>query len=129
MGLGKTIQVAITLQYFYQVVGLRGPFLVVGPLSIIENWKRELEKWTDLNCVIFHGTAQARNLIKKREFYFDGDPKDKNGDIVHKFNVIITTEEMVKTDSTLKGVHWQYLAIDEGHRMKVKRSFLMCFLM
>ena len=119
MGLGKTIQVAITLQYIYRAIGIRGPFLVVGPLSTVENWKRELEKWTDLNCIIFRGNEKARKLIKDTEFYFDKQT-NSDGDKIYKFNVVITTEEMIKTESALKGIQWQYLVVDEGHRMKVK---------
>jgi SNF2 family DNA or RNA helicase len=71
MGLGKTIQSAIMLQYLYREQGINGPFLIVAPMSTIEQWKRELELWTDLNVVILHGSADGRDLIFDKEFYFE----------------------------------------------------------
>ena len=55
MGLGKTIQSITFLQEMYNY-GIRGPFLVVAPLSTIANWQREFETWTDINAITYHGT-------------------------------------------------------------------------
>ena len=38
-----------------QDAGIRGPFLVIAPLSTISNWQREFETWSDINVVIYHG--------------------------------------------------------------------------
>ena len=73
MGLGKTIQSAMMLQYMYKICKIRGPFLIIAPLSTMENWKRELELWTDLNCFIYHGTQESRDITKKKEFYIPGN--------------------------------------------------------
>ena len=71
MGLGKTIQAAMMLQYLYRKQQINGPFIVIAPMSTIEQWKRELEMWTELNTIIFHGSALARNLIFDKEWFFD----------------------------------------------------------
>lgn len=55
MGLGKTIQ-SLTFVYSVLKYGIRGPFLVIAPLSTIPNWQREFESWTDLNVVVYHGS-------------------------------------------------------------------------
>ena len=55
MGLGKTIQSITFLQEIFSY-GIRGPFLVVAPLSTIANWQREFETWTDINAITYHGT-------------------------------------------------------------------------
>ena len=55
MGLGKTIQ-ALTFVHAVFECGIRGPFLVIAPLSTIPNWQREFEAWTDLNVIVYHGT-------------------------------------------------------------------------
>lgn len=44
MGLGKTIQSLTFLDGIFQY-GIRGPFLVIAPLSTIPNWQREFELW------------------------------------------------------------------------------------
>lgn len=46
MGLGKTVQTITFLNYLFQTVNIRGPFLVLAPLSVIPHWKREFEGWT-----------------------------------------------------------------------------------
>lgn len=55
MGLGKTVQSVVFLEHVARH-NIRGPFLVVVPLSTLANWKRELETWTDLNGIVYHGT-------------------------------------------------------------------------
>ena len=54
MGLGKTIQ-SITYLNEIKLHGIRGPFLVIAPLSTVCNWQREFENWTDMNAIIYHG--------------------------------------------------------------------------
>ncbi len=91
-------------------------------MSTVENWKRELEAWTDLNTLIFHGSAMARDLIYQYEWYFE-NPKKKQRTKMYKFQAIITTYEVVMIESArLKSVPWQYLIVDEGHRLKVRES-------
>ncbi len=34
--------------------GLRGPFLVIAPLSTLEHWKRTGDNWTNLNCILYY---------------------------------------------------------------------------
>lgn len=55
MGLGKTIQSLTFIHAVYEY-GVRGPFLVIAPLSTIPNWQREFEGWTDLNVIVYHGS-------------------------------------------------------------------------
>jgi len=45
MGLGKTIQSISFLAHLTEQ-GVAGPFLVVGPLSTLQNWANEFKKWT-----------------------------------------------------------------------------------
>ena len=54
MGLGKTIQAVAFLNHLYTFENLRGPFLIIAPLSTIEHWKRTFEDWTNLNSVLYY---------------------------------------------------------------------------
>ena len=47
---------------------MRGPFLIVAPLTTVSHWQREFEAWTDFNAVIYHGTPEARDVIEQHEF-------------------------------------------------------------
>ena len=46
MGLGKTVQTVAVLEHLRTMEHIRGPFLIVVPLSTMEHWKREFEDWT-----------------------------------------------------------------------------------
>jgi len=65
MGLGKTVQAVSILEHIRRTTSSRGPFLVIAPLSTLPQWKREFETWTDMNVVVFHGSAADREIIKK----------------------------------------------------------------
>lgn len=45
MGLGKTVQCVSFLAVLAETLGVRGPFLVVVPLSTVPNWIKEFRKW------------------------------------------------------------------------------------
>ncbi len=54
MGLGKTVQ---SIAFLLEVMrfGVRGPYLIIVPLSTLGNWQREFENWTDMNVIVYHG--------------------------------------------------------------------------
>lgn len=54
MGLGKTVQIVTYLEHLFRVEKIRGPFLVVVPLSTIEHWRREFEGWTEMVACVYH---------------------------------------------------------------------------
>ena len=61
MGLGKTVQCASFLGALSQTYGVRGPFLIVVPLSTVANWIREFGRWTPfLNAVVYLGDMRSR---------------------------------------------------------------------
>lgn len=72
MGLGKTIQ---TITFLIEVKrnNVRGPFLVIAPLSTIMNWQREFETWSDMNAIVYHGTFASRRMIQEYEMFYKND--------------------------------------------------------
>lgn len=48
MGLGKTVQCVSLVGLLAQHMLLRGPFLVVVPLSTVPNWIKEFRKWVPM---------------------------------------------------------------------------------
>jgi len=114
MGLGKTIQALALLAHLVEEKGINGPFLITVPLSTLSNWANEAAKWTPgLTRVIYKGTNAARKQIFKEEV------------ASLQFNVLITTHEFVLKDkSSLRKVAWEYIIVDEGHRVKNAQSKL-----
>lgn len=45
---GKTAQSIASLESIRAVAGIRGPFLIVAPLTTLGHWQREVETWTDM---------------------------------------------------------------------------------
>ena len=126
MGLGKTVQTVSVIHHIYSKHSERGPFLIIAPLSTIPHWKREFENWTDMNSIVYHGNFQSREIIRQYEWKYDS--LNKNSPVV-KFNVLITTYEMIMQDmNVLNKIKWKYVATDEAHRLKNKNCKLISVL-
>ncbi|VDO25963.1 unnamed protein product [Onchocerca flexuosa] len=125
MGLGKTVQTICFLQKVYEY-GIHGPFLIVVPLSTIHNWQREFETWTDMNTIVYHGSASSRQIIQQTEFYYRPEELKGGKRNVVKFDALITTFEMVVSDcDVLKQINYQVCIIDEAHRLKNRNCKLL----
>ncbi|KAK6951161.1 hypothetical protein Daesc_007692 [Daldinia eschscholtzii] len=114
MGLGKTLQTISFLGYLRHIMDTKGPHLVIVPKSTLDNWKREFAKWTpEVNVLVLQGAKEERhNLINERL-------------IDEKFDVCITSYEMILREKThLKKFAWEYIIIDEAHRIKNEESSL-----
>ena len=124
MGLGKTIQSLAWVHSIWEY-GIRGPFLVIAPLSTIPNWQREFEVWTDMNVIVYHGSQTSRNMIQEYEMQYKDADGEKIEDI-YKFHVLITTYECIITDiMDLKDIRWRACVIDEAHRLKNQKCKLL----
>uniref|UniRef100_A0A8C5HFC4 Chromodomain-helicase-DNA-binding protein 6-like n=1 Tax=Gouania willdenowi TaxID=441366 RepID=A0A8C5HFC4_GOUWI len=124
MGLGKTIQ-SITFLYEIFSMGIRGPFLIIAPLSTITNWEREFRTWTNMNVIVYHGSQISRQMILQYEM-FHRNPQNNSSPGVLKFHGLITTFEMIMADCPeLKKLHWRCVVIDEAHRLKNRNCKLL----
>ena len=127
MGLGKTIQAISLLDHLIKICKIRGPFLVIAPLSTLDHWKKVAEEWTYMNVVVYHDRVGAEGRAQMRQhdwFYTDVTNK---GTITQKsklikFNLMITSYEVFNADlsDVLKDVPFQYVIVDEAHRLKNK---------
>jgi SWI/SNF-related matrix-associated actin-dependent regulator of chromatin subfamily A member 5 len=114
MGLGKTLQTISFLGYLRHIMGITGPHLVLVPKSTLDNWAREFAKWTpEVDVLVLQGAKDDRaQLIQDRL-------------VDEKFDVCITSYEMVlREKSHLKKFAWEYIIIDEAHRIKNEESSL-----
>eukprot|EP00820_Chromera_velia_P016385 Cvel_25986.t1-p1 / transcript=Cvel_25986.t1 / gene=Cvel_25986 / organism=Chromera_velia_CCMP2878 / gene_product=Chromodomain-helicase-DNA-binding protein 9, putative / transcript_product=Chromodomain-helicase-DNA-binding protein 9, putative / location=Cvel_scaffold3020:243-17204(-) / protein_length=1212 / sequence_SO=supercontig / SO=protein_coding / is_pseudo=false len=147
MGLGKTIQAVAFLWHLVHRERMRGPFLVVAPLSTLGHWRRTAEEWTDMNCVLYHdgGGRLGREALRDLEWYYEtiepttfvrvqtpqtaaGKPASSGirpTDVrlmrteYVKFHLLLTSYELLRDDiEELAAIPWQFVVIDEAHRLK-----------
>src|SRR5699024_2425974 len=107
MGLGKTIQALAMINHLYQ--NDQKYSIVVCPLSILANWKREAEQHSTLKTFVFHGNNRDMEFAKWRE---------EKGILLttYEHTLRMDMEELQKVD---------ILIVDEAHYVKnseAKRS-------
>uniref|UniRef100_A0A7S3AJF1 Helicase C-terminal domain-containing protein n=1 Tax=Haptolina ericina TaxID=156174 RepID=A0A7S3AJF1_9EUKA len=78
-----------------------------------------------MNAIVYHGSNESRELIRTYEFLFADAATNPNTRGMYKFQVLITSYEVVKQDlDKLRKIPWRYLVVDEAHRLKNKDSAL-----
>ena len=114
MGLGKTLQTISFLGWLRYYRGIDGPFLIIVPKSTLDNWRREFNKWTpDVNVLVLQGSKEERqDLVREKLMACD-------------FDACITSyETVIREKSKLGKFRWEYIIIDEAHRIKNEQSSL-----
>jgi len=119
MGLGKTIQMIALWLHERQSGNPVGPTLLVVPMSLVGNWRREIERFaSSLNVMIHHGVDRRTG----QEFV----------DEVAKHDVVISTYALTHRDfDHLSAVQWHRVALDEAQNIKnpaAKQSAAVRFL-
>lgn len=128
MGLGKTAQSTSVLEYLRAVGHVDGPFLVIAPVSTLGHWQREIRTWTDMEVVVYAGSADDRAAIQAHEMYHDasggngrrgGRGGGSSASRPLKFHVLLTSFETALKDRGVLGrISWEAAIIDEAHRLK-----------
>ncbi|KAJ6642254.1 Chromatin-remodeling complex ATPase chain Iswi [Pseudolycoriella hygida] len=117
-GLGKTIQSISLIGYLQRVLKVNGQFLVVVPLSTLTVWENEFRRWCpSLNVISLYGHASVRQQTIK--YLLNEKP--------YTWDVCLTTYETCKLQYSrtfLNLVHWHYVILDEGTRMKHESSLI-----
>lgn len=84
------------------------------PKSTLDNWAREFDHWVPgFNLVKLQGDKETRHAICQERI------------LTQDFEVCLTTYEIcLREKSSLKKVAWEYIVIDEAHRIKNVDSML-----
>jgi SNF2 family DNA or RNA helicase len=117
LGLGKTIQAISLIVHLMEYKNCEGPFMVIAPLSTLDNWLIEFQKWAPhVKVIKYVGNQDARRQIQS-------EIRKKN------FHVLLIQYEYVSRDKMiLKRTAFEYIIIDEGHRIKNKDAKLVADL-
>uniref|UniRef100_A0A8C4TUH1 Chromodomain-helicase-DNA-binding protein 1-like n=1 Tax=Falco tinnunculus TaxID=100819 RepID=A0A8C4TUH1_FALTI len=114
MGLGKTCQTISLLLYLTKKIMNKERFLILCPLSVLSNWKEELERFAPgLSFVTYIGNKNERPKLQQ-------NLKEQS-----HFRALLTTYEICLKDAAfLKCFNWAALVVDEAHRLKNQSSLL-----
>lgn len=128
MGLGKTIQVISFLAAVLHKKGTREDiennmpefllksmkkessstarkmFLIVAPLSVLYNWKDELDTWGYFRVTVLHGSKKDNELTRLKQ---------------RKCEIALTTYETLRLClEELNSLEWSAIIVDEAHRIR-----------
>ena len=100
MGLGKTIQTISLITFLIERKRQAGPYLVVVPLSTMNNWQNEFAKWAPaVRVLMYKGNPNARKTLQH---------EIRGG----SYQVLITTYEyIIKDKAYLSRPRWVHMII------------------
>ncbi|KAF1993674.1 hypothetical protein P154DRAFT_625278 [Amniculicola lignicola CBS 123094] len=150
MGLGKTLQTLSLFQHLEEQdlkadrpsEELR-PYLVICPLSVLNSWVNEAQKWVPgLKVIALHGNVKERERLKRVAMGIEDQygnettntksrkasrkaglkvsklPTDGQG--AESYKIIVTTYETFQAENSWfkHSFLWRYVVLDEGHKIK-----------
>ncbi|XP_010504655.1 PREDICTED: DNA helicase INO80 isoform X1 [Camelina sativa] len=120
MGLGKTIQAMAFLAHLAEEKNIWGPFLVVAPASVLNNWADEISRFCpDLKTLPYWGGLQERTILRKKINPKRMYRRDAG------FHILITSYQLLISDEKyFRRVKWQYMVLDEAQAIKSSTRFV-----
>lgn len=110
MGLGKTLQILYFIDWHYRKYTNHKPYLIVAPISLLENWKNEYEKF-------FFSPRLSITLLTSKEI-----PRQFNREKIQemqKMDIILTNYESLRISQlNFCAVEFDIIVLDEAQKVK-----------
>lgn len=110
MGLGKTLQILYFIDWHSRKYANHKPYLIVAPISLLENWKNEYERF-------FMQPRMKINMLTSKDVTrkFDKSIVDK----MQKMDIILTNYESLRISQlNFCAVDFDVVALDEAQKIK-----------
>jgi SNF2 family DNA or RNA helicase/HJR/Mrr/RecB family endonuclease len=121
MGLGKTLQLLYFIEWHSQFVNIEKPYLIVAPVSLLENWENEYSKFfspCSLRVLKLYGIidlTKENNLQKNQQDALKLQTKQ----------IILTNYETVRSYQLSIGlVDFAIIALDEAQKIKTPGTLI-----
>ena len=102
MGLGKTIQAIATAVFKKDLFGFK-KCLIICPASLKEQWKKEIEKFSDESAIIIQGfPAERKEIYLNSQDYF----------LIANYETVLRDKEWINQYSP------DFIILDEAQRIK-----------
>jgi len=105
MGLGKTIEALALIQHNREA-GVKKPVLLICPTSVLNNWKKEAERFTlELSVAIHHGVNREKKSGFKK--------------LAAKNAIVVSSYALLNRDlESFKQAKWSGIILDEAQNIK-----------
>lgn len=110
MGLGKALQILYFIDWHSRKYANHKPYLIVAPISLLENWKNEYERF-------FMQPRMKINMLTSKDVTrkFDKSIVDK----MQKMDIILTNYESLRISQlNFCAVEFDVVALDEAQKIK-----------
>ena len=110
MGLGKTLQILYFIDWHYRKHTNYKPYLIVAPVSLLENWENEYDKFFSLPKL-------SINKLTSKEV-----PRQFNKEVIatmQKMDIILTNYESLRISQlNFCAVEFDIVVLDEAQKIK-----------
>ena len=132
MGLGKTIQLLALIARCLEDDPHIEPFLIVAPVSLLENWREEIEKFFEpctLPVLTLYGPALRQKRLPAAEIenalLGAGISRLLIRDWLGKAKVVLTTYETLRDlEFSLARQKWSVIVCDEAQKIKTPNAMV-----
>jgi hypothetical protein len=132
MGLGKTIQLLAFIANCLEQNSNIDPFLIVAPVSLLENWQEEIDKFFNpgtLPVLMLYGSALREKRLPQSAINEDlltaGISRLLIRDWLGNAKVVLTTYETLRDlEFSLARQKWSVMVCDEAQKIKTPNAMV-----
>ena len=110
MGLGKTLQVLYTIEWHARRYPSAKPYLVVAPVSLLENWEQEYERF-------FPAKLLAARRLRAKDLGRDAS-HEAIAELARPQLLLTNYETLQRAQLTLCAVDYAMVVLDEAQQIK-----------